>query len=225
MPRLFVEPPRLAEPIVTVSGEDHRYLTRVLRVGLDDVVTLLRAGADDARVRALMAAAHAATPSRPSPAPVIALVPREPPPDYWIATIVPDAGATATQVVRAVIAGRQLLGVSAVGVMPSQARRGDWVCFYVPGSGVVGHARLRGQADRASQLRDGRRFAAIYAIDGVQLYPRPNALDLTSPLQRLATRTPPDPAGPFLSQIEEADFRMLTSTSDARRHAERTPDA
>ena len=173
----------------------------------------------------LMAAAHAATPSRPSPAPVIALVPREPPPDYWIATIVPDAGATATQVVRAVIAGRQLLGVSAVGVMPSQARRGDWVCFYVPGSGVVGHARLRGQADRASQLRDGRRFAAIYAIDGVQLYPRPNALDLTSPLQRLATRTPPDPAGPFLSQIEEADFRMLTSTSDARRHAERTPDA
>jgi 16S rRNA (uracil1498-N3)-methyltransferase len=40
MPRLFVEPTRLTEAVVTVSGEDHRYLTRVLRVGAGDIVTL-----------------------------------------------------------------------------------------------------------------------------------------------------------------------------------------
>jgi 16S rRNA (uracil1498-N3)-methyltransferase len=40
MPRLYVDPARLADPVVVVAGEDHRYLTRVLRVGIGDVVTL-----------------------------------------------------------------------------------------------------------------------------------------------------------------------------------------
>jgi 16S rRNA (uracil1498-N3)-methyltransferase len=40
MPRLYVDPARMAEEMVVVSGEDHRYLTRVLRLGLNDVITL-----------------------------------------------------------------------------------------------------------------------------------------------------------------------------------------
>src|SRR5579863_6039452 len=40
MTRLFVEPQRLAEEVVVLADEDHRYLTRVLRLTMGDVVTL-----------------------------------------------------------------------------------------------------------------------------------------------------------------------------------------
>jgi 16S rRNA (uracil1498-N3)-methyltransferase len=40
MARLFVEPARLIEDVVVLTDEDHRYLTRVLRLTPGDVVTL-----------------------------------------------------------------------------------------------------------------------------------------------------------------------------------------
>jgi hypothetical protein len=180
---------------------------------------LLRAGAADPRVETLMAEPVRAGGAAPSRAPVITLVPREPQPDYWIGTIVPEGGATAAQVIRSVIGGRQLLGVGAIGLMPSQARKGDWVCFYVPGTGILGHARLGVRSDDTAQLRGASRFAAVFALEDVQFYPRPNALDMTSPSQRLATRTPPEADGPFLSQVSAQEFRALTTTLEARFNA------
>jgi 16S rRNA (uracil1498-N3)-methyltransferase len=38
--RLFVEPQKLTEEVVVLTDEDHRYLTRVLRLGVGDTVTL-----------------------------------------------------------------------------------------------------------------------------------------------------------------------------------------
>jgi len=38
--RLFIDPTRLAEEVVVVSGEDHRYLTRVLRLVVGDALVL-----------------------------------------------------------------------------------------------------------------------------------------------------------------------------------------
>jgi len=40
MPRLYVDPARMTDEMVVVAGEDHRYLTRVLRLGLNDVITI-----------------------------------------------------------------------------------------------------------------------------------------------------------------------------------------
>src|SRR5438128_1768221 len=40
MPRLFVSPAQLAEEIVVLIEEDHRYLTRVLRLTIGDAVTM-----------------------------------------------------------------------------------------------------------------------------------------------------------------------------------------
>lgn len=185
----------------------------------EEVIDLLRAGAADPRVETLMAEPVRAGGAAPSRAPVITLVPREPQPDYWIGTIVPEGGATAAQMIRSVIGGRQLLGVGAIGLMPSQARKGDWVCFYVPGTGILGHARLGVRSDDTAQLRGASRFAAVFALEDVQFYPRPNALDMTSPSQRLATRTPPEADGPFLSQVSAQEFRALTTTLEARFNA------
>jgi 16S rRNA (uracil1498-N3)-methyltransferase len=38
--RLFVEPERLRDEVLVLAGEDHRYLTRVLRLGVGDPVVL-----------------------------------------------------------------------------------------------------------------------------------------------------------------------------------------
>jgi 16S rRNA (uracil1498-N3)-methyltransferase len=38
--RLFVDPAKLGEDMVVLSDEDHRYLTRVLRLGIDDQLVL-----------------------------------------------------------------------------------------------------------------------------------------------------------------------------------------
>jgi 16S rRNA (uracil1498-N3)-methyltransferase len=40
MARLFVEPERLKEDVLVLAGEDHRYLTRVLRLGVGDRLVL-----------------------------------------------------------------------------------------------------------------------------------------------------------------------------------------
>jgi 16S rRNA (uracil1498-N3)-methyltransferase len=51
MHRLFVDPARLADEIVVVSGEDHRYLTRVLRLAAGDAVTFFDGVAVEADAR------------------------------------------------------------------------------------------------------------------------------------------------------------------------------
>ena len=51
MPRLFVEPTKLAEEVVVLADEDHRYLTRVLRLAVDDTVTLFDGNTVEATAR------------------------------------------------------------------------------------------------------------------------------------------------------------------------------
>lgn len=51
MARLFVEPQKLAEEIVVLTDEDHRYLTRVLRLAVDDTVTLFDGKSVEATAR------------------------------------------------------------------------------------------------------------------------------------------------------------------------------
>jgi 16S rRNA (uracil1498-N3)-methyltransferase len=51
MARLFVEPQKLAEEIVVLHDEDHRYLTRVLRLDVGAVVTLFDGKSVEATAR------------------------------------------------------------------------------------------------------------------------------------------------------------------------------
>jgi hypothetical protein len=184
------------------------------------VVALLLSPDDDRRVTEVALQAPLSTPERltnPSVVPLapLVMVSKQEPPDHWIATIPSDEGATPEQFVDAVISGRQLLGVSAIGIFQTDARAGDWVCFYLAGSGVVGHARLAGRMDRAP-LRGAERFTAVFTLSDLTLYDVPHPIDGTSPAQRLATRTPFDSSGPFLSAIAEDDFLTLTAALPAR---------
>ena len=51
MARLFVEPAKLTDEVVVLADEDHRYLTRVLRLGVDDTVTLFDGKSVEATAR------------------------------------------------------------------------------------------------------------------------------------------------------------------------------
>jgi 16S rRNA U1498 N3-methylase RsmE len=51
MPRLFVEPTKLAEEVVVLADEDHRYLTRVLRLDVGAEVTLFDGKSVEATAR------------------------------------------------------------------------------------------------------------------------------------------------------------------------------
>ncbi len=51
MARLFVEPSKLTDDVVVLTDEDHRYLTRVLRLAVDDTVTLFDGKSVEATAR------------------------------------------------------------------------------------------------------------------------------------------------------------------------------
>lgn len=51
MARLFVEPSKLTEELVVLTDEDHRYLTRVLRLGIGETVTLFDGKSVEATAR------------------------------------------------------------------------------------------------------------------------------------------------------------------------------
>jgi hypothetical protein len=90
------------------------------------------------------------------------------------------------------------------------------VCFFVSGTGIVGHARLAEAIDRrVAPVRGAERFAAVFRLDDVEMYARPRSLDPLSPSQRLADRVPFDTAGPFLSPISADDFAALTAPGSA----------
>ncbi|MFN7916243.1 MAG: hypothetical protein U0Q55_12960 [Vicinamibacterales bacterium] len=180
---------------------------------------LLTGVEDDARAAVLLGepvdAAAANAPVRAVPPGVghLSLVPREDPPDYWIATMLPEEGTAPGQFVEAVVRGRQLLGVSAIGIFPATARPGDWVCFFMAGTGIVGHGRLaRELAHDAAPLRDAGRYTAVFTLAELQFYDTPHALDPASPAQRLADRVPFDVSGPFLTQITQAEFHAITAS-------------
>lgn len=179
-------------------------------------VSLLVGVENDARAAALLGVATEPIDERRVHAPVsspghLSLVPREEPPDYWIATMLAEEGTAPEQFVEAVVRGRQMLGVSAIGIFPATARPGDWVCFFLAGIGVVGHGRLTGDlAQRAAPLRNADRYTAVFTLADLQFYDAPRPLDPTSPAQRLADRVPFDVAGPFLSQIPSSEFHAIT---------------
>jgi len=51
MTRVFVEPDRLAQDQITLADEDHRYLTRVLRLEIGEVITLFDGQSAEADAR------------------------------------------------------------------------------------------------------------------------------------------------------------------------------
>jgi len=155
----------------------------------------------------------AARPSVESPEPA---VPRAPSnldrPSFWIASVVPDHATAPEEFLELVVAKRHIFGVAENGHAGSAARDGDWICFYIPGKGVVGHARVASLAKSGSGLRDAHRFRQLLQLEDLDLYlGAPVAPDSET---QLRLRTAPSPSRrnvQTLVGISRDSFQTITS--------------
>jgi hypothetical protein len=138
---------------------------------------------------------------------------------FWVAHLATDENASPELVLDSVIRRRQVLGVSDAGGFPPAARAGDWVCFYIQQSGVVGHAQLDGViSDATAIIRGARRFSAVFRLQHVGIYDVPSPVAPDSVIARLAARRPPNALGAFLAAISRDDYELVTGAAvDASR--------
>lgn len=133
-------------------------------------------------------------------------------PSFWVATILDDEMAAAEQVLASVIAHRRVLGICHAGPLRSEGTPGDWVCFFLPGKGIVGHAQLASLVDNnASVVRNAAQFSCVYRLSHVELYEEPivQALRAGRPFAVPPADVPL--AGPCLAPIARHDFIALTT--------------
>ena len=145
--------------------------------------------------------------------------PGDPEPNYWLATIVRNGAATAEQLLEFVIGKRHVLGVTDAtkGQLPS--RPGDWVCFLVPGKGIVGHGRVLSLAENGGSrtlVRASDRFERLIRLNDVELY---DAAVVPAPEQQLrlgVTLGANGSAGPMFGAISRQEFLNLTTVRSER---------
>lgn len=131
--------------------------------------------------------------------------------DFWLASLVADETSSPEQLLDFVIRGRQLLGVSDSGPFPMPVHEGDWVCFYIAGTGIVGHAQFAGLIpDASTVIRDAGRFTAVFQLKNVSIYDAPNRVSIESLGLQIPGRMPYDD-GAVLAPISRRDYEALTS--------------
>jgi hypothetical protein len=136
-------------------------------------------------------------------------------PAFWVATITGNETAAPEQLLRSVVAHRRVLAVCHAGRLGSEGSPGDWVCFFLPGKGIVGHAQLMSIIeDSASVVRQASRFSRVYRLADVTLYEQPvvQALRAERPFAVPPANVPL--AGACLAPIARQDFLALTTHRD-----------
>ena len=138
----------------------------------------------------------------------------------WIATIT-GSEAAPEQLLASVIAERRVLAICPWGKLRGEGSPGDWVGFFVPGKGLVGHAQLASIVDDSAKVvRHAQRFSCVYRLEHMTLYERPMHQALRA--DRRFAVPPADVAlvGPCLAPIARQDFLALTAFGDGAENAE-----
>jgi hypothetical protein len=139
---------------------------------------------------------------------------------HWVATIGRDETATPEQFVKSVIRGRQILGVTDAGAGNVPAGAGDWICFFVRGKGIVGHARVDEIVNGTGLIRGAHRFTAVFRLKDIELYDAPIPFGPETERKRLGEPSPADDRVPFLAPVSREEFADLT----VRAHEGRSDD-
>ncbi len=145
------------------------------------------------------------TPAEPLPLPVVKRDPL-----FWVVSNI-DMDLEGTDFLSTVVGRRHLLGVGDVGTPQSEGAPDDWVCFFLPTRGMVGHAQLLSIVDRGVPvIRNGDLYHRVFRLAHVEIYDEPvvAAMRADRPF-----RIPSDGrghAGPRLSPISRQDFVAFT---------------
>jgi len=142
-------------------------------------------------------------------------------PTFWLAAVTGDPAIEPELFLERVIGRRQIFGVS--GTLDGTARPGDWICFYIPGKGVVGRAQVGWIVTERSGLRDAHQYCQMFRLDKIVLHlDAPIYPDAEAQLRLRAARSAIGPT-PSLVRITHRDFVALTTT-EAERSATGTLD-
>ena len=169
--------------------------------GADFVVDLLQRNAG---ARAAVTQSAEST-EVPAPALPVTHAPR-----WWIASVVRDYATRPEEFLELVVGRRQIFGIAHGGGTTELVAKSDWICFYIAGKGIVGHAQVASPADHKS-IRDAHRFRQLLNIQEVVLHlAAPIAVDPATEL-RLRAAAPAHPNVQVLVSISRETFKALTT--------------
>ncbi len=203
---------------------EHEDVLRLLTSGTDSdfTIDLMRRMAESAATQETAPAAAAVhEPARPSAAgpswaeppshlSIVENPERRRGPEYWLASLASDESASPEQMVDFVIRGREVLGITDTGPLPMPVTVGDLVCFYIAGTGIVGHARFDNLiTDASAVIRGAGRFTAVFQLRDVTIYDAPHRVMLESIGLQVPSRSPYD-NGAMLAPITSEDYEALT---------------
>jgi hypothetical protein len=137
---------------------------------------------------------------------------------YWIATVTPDYATTPEQLLELVVGRRHIFGVADGGTTAGMARSGDWICFYIPGKGVVGRARVLSPAGSSVGVRDAHRFKQLLHLEDLELHLHtPVAVDFETQLRLRTAAAGASRHTQTLVRISHESFVAMTEPMKERR--------
>jgi hypothetical protein len=133
---------------------------------------------------------------------------------YWIATVTPDYATTPEQLLELVVSRRHIFGVADGGNAPATARSGDWICFYIPGKGVVGRARVLSPAASSAGVRDAHRFKQLLHLENLELHLHaPIPVDFETQLRLRTAAAGATRQTQTLVKISQSSFMAMTGNA------------
>ena len=143
----------------------------------------------------------------------------QPAASYWLTPLASDEDWTAIQAVQTYVSENHVFAFTQSG--PKNIKAGDWICFYIAGRGVVGHARISSEpATRPhSVIRNPKKFSRVCDLKDIVVYiDNPIAIDakLREQLDAFKGRDPKKMWAWFVRRsikLSKHDFQLLTSSS------------
>jgi hypothetical protein len=151
----------------------------------------------------------------------VALNTPEPNQDFWAATVERGEAATFQKMIESAVGDRRVLGVAEKGASSGVARPGDWICFFAPGKGVVGQARVSAVAGgEAGLVRRSDRFSRLYRLTNVEVFDTPIIAEPETERTLVEAHEQSGVSGPMLVPLSRHKFTVLTKQRPAGPHSE-----
>jgi hypothetical protein len=138
-------------------------------------------------------------------------------PSYWMTPVKADDVQTAEEVIESLV-GKE--GIYAFGERTpgrKHLKRGDWICFYATGNGVIAHAKVASPPEKKPNpaVRDPERYPWVFNLKDGKIYiENPIVIDaaLRAKLDAFSGRDPIKSWAWFVqatSKVTAHDFKML----------------
>jgi hypothetical protein len=133
-------------------------------------------------------------------------------PSFWVATIAASDVPQPEHLLTSMILRRHVLAICDAGAIRGEGSPGDWVCFFLPAKGIVGHAQLAEVVEDGGRVvRNAAQFSRVYRLEHVTAYNEPVVQALRGERPFAIPPAGTFLAGPCLAPIARQDFLAMTT--------------